>query len=57
MPAAAFFFFFLIILLMCGCAKSSLLCRLFSTCGEHGLLFLAMCRLLIEVASLVENGL
>ena len=35
------FFFFLIILLISGCAESSLLYRLFSTCDEQGLLTLS----------------
>ena len=39
-----------------GCDASSLLCRLFSSCGEWGLL--SHCGLLIVVASLaVEHGL
>ena len=29
------------------------LCRFFSSCGEQGLLFIAVCRLLIAVTSLV----
>ena len=33
-------------------------CRLFSSCSERGLLFVALCGLLIAVASLVlERGL
>ena len=33
-------------------------CRLFSSCGEQGLLFLVVCGLLLVVASLVaEHGL
>ena len=41
-----------------GCSGSSLLCRLFSSCGEGGLLFIAVRGLLIVVASLVaERGL
>ena len=45
------FFFF-------GCAGSSLLRRLFCSCDEWGLLFIAACGLLIAVASLVsEPGL
>ena len=31
--------------------------RAFSSWGEWGLLFVAVCRLLIAVASLVEHGL
>ena len=43
--------------LLFGCAGSSLLCGLFSCCGEQGLLSLVR-RLLIAVASLVaEQGL
>ena len=30
-------------------------CRLFSSCGERGLLFIALCRLLIAVAFLVAE--
>ena len=37
-----------------GCAGSLLLCGLLSSCGEQELLFVAICRLLIVVASLVE---
>ena len=37
---------------LCCCARA------FSSCGEWGLLFIAVCGLLIEVASLVaEHGL
>ena len=32
-------------------------CGLFSSCGKQGLLFIAVRRLLIAVASLVEHGL
>ena len=47
------FFFFLV------CVGSLLLCaRAFFSCGERGLLFVAVCRLFIAVASLVvEHGL
>ena len=38
-----------------GCAWSSLLRRLFSSCGERGLLFVAAQRLLTVVASLVAE--
>ena len=42
--------------LFIGCA--GLLLRLFSACGEQGLFFVAVCRLLIGVASLVaQHGL
>ena len=50
-----FFFFFLIIF---GCVGSLLLRAAFSSCGERGLLFVAVRGLLIAVASLVvEHGL
>ena len=45
-----FFFFF-------GCAGSSWLCGLFFSCGEWNLLFLVVLRLLVVVASLVEDRL
>ena len=51
------FFFFLIYLFL---AELGLCCcaRVFSTCGELGLLFVAVRRLLTEAASLVaEHGL
>ena len=41
-----------IILFILGFAESSLLCRLFSSCGEWGY-SLVVCRLLIVVGSLV----
>ena len=49
-------FYFLIYLFL---AALSLHCfaRTFSTCGEWGLLLVAVCGLPIEVASLVEHGL
>ena len=40
---------------MCDCAGSSLLGRLFSSCSERGLLFVAVHRLLIALASLVAE--
>ena len=47
-----FFFFFLAALGLCCCMQAS------SSCGEGGLLFLALRGLLIAVASLVvEHGL
>ena len=47
-----FFFEFLAALCLCCCAWA------FSSCGERGLLFVAVHRLLIAVASLVaEHGL
>ena len=58
----AVFFFFLInlfIYFIFGCVGSSLLhMQAFSSCGKRGLLFVAVCRLLIAVTSLVaEHGL
>ena len=51
-------FFFFINLFIFGCFGSSLLCTAFSSCGEWGLLFVAVRWLLIVVASLVaEHGL
>ena len=47
-----------IILFIFGSAESSLLCGLFSTCGERELLSISVCGLLIAAASLVvEHGL
>ena len=55
MQLANFFFFFfkfLAALGLCGCSRA------FSSCGEQGLLFVAVCGLLMAVASLVvEHGL
>ena len=50
-----FFFFFLNLFL----AVLGLHCcaQVLSRCGEQGLLFIAVCWLLIAVASLVEHGL
>ena len=46
------------ILFIYGHARSSLTCGLFSSCGEQGLLLVAVCGLLVAVASLVaEHGL
>ena len=42
-------------LLIFGCAVSSLLCVGFSSCRKQGLLFIAVLRLLIEVASPVAG--
>ena len=42
----------IIYLFIFGCVGSSLLCVVFSSCGEWGLLFAAVSRLLIAVASL-----
>ena len=44
---------YLFIYFVFGCAGSLLLCGLFSSCGEQGLLFIVAHRLLIAVASLV----
>ena len=38
-----------------GCAGSSCCAWAFSSCGEQGLLFVAVCGLLIAVASLVAE--
>ena len=38
-----------------GCAESSLLCRLFSSCSEWGYSLAAVRRLLIAVASLLQS--
>ena len=43
------FIYFLAALGLCCCARA------FSSCGERGLLFVAVRRLLIAVASLVEE--
>ena len=52
------FFFNLINQFSFGFAGSSLLCRLFSSCSEWGLLFVVVRGLLIAEASLVaEHGL
>ena len=52
-------FIHLFYLFIFGCVGSSLLCAwAFSSCGERGLLFVAVLGLLIAVASLVaEHGL
>ena len=51
-------FFLINYLFVFGCVGSSLLRAAFSSCGEWGLLFVAMRGLLIVVASLVaEHGL
>ena len=42
-----------VILFIFDCAGSSVLCRLFSSCSELGLLFVAMHVLIIVMASLV----
>ena len=46
-------FFFSVFLF--GCVGSSSLAGLFSSCGAQGLLFVAVCGLLIAVASLVAE--
>ena len=52
------FFKIYFILFIFGCVGSLLCARAFSSCGERGLLFVAVHRLLIVVASLVvEHGL
>ena len=47
--------FYFILFFIFGCTESPLLCGLFSSCGEQGPLFLGVSRLLIAVASLVED--
>ena len=52
------FFIFLFIYLFLAALGLRCCTRAFSSCGEQGLLFVAVCRLLISVASLVaEHGL
>ena len=51
-----FFFYNFKNLFIFGCAGSLLLHGLFSSCSEQGLLFIALHRLLIEVASFVEEN-
>ena len=46
-----------IYLLIFGCAGSSLLCGLFSSCGKVEATLVAVPGLLTKVASLVEHGL
>ena len=56
----SYFFLFFLINLFIYLAVLGLHCcaQAFSSCGEQGLLFVAVCRLLIVVASLVvEHGL
>ena len=48
-PFILFIYLFLAVLGLCCCARA------FSSCGEQGLLFVAVRRLLIEVASLVAD--
>ena len=52
-----FFFFNLFILIYLFLAVLGLCCcaRAFSSCGERGLLFVAVCWLLIAVASLIAE--
>ena len=52
-----FFKFILFIIYFWLCWVFAAACGLFSGCGEWGLLFVAVCGLLIAVASLVEHGL
>ena len=57
MPGIVLFFFFLMYLFYLFLAALGLRCcmQAFSSCGERGLLFVAVRRLLIVVASLVEE--
>ena len=41
------FFLKKFIYIIFGCARSSLFCMTFPTCGEQGLLFVAVCRFLL----------
>ena len=51
-----YFIYLFIYLFIFGCVGSSLLyAQAFSSCGEQGLLFVSVCRLLIAVASLVAE--
>ena len=55
---SSFFFFNLLINLFLAALGLHCCVRAFSSCGERGLLFVAVCGLLIVVASLVvEHGL
>ena len=47
--------FFFVTLFIFDFARSLLLCELFSSCSERGLLFFAVCGLLTAVASLVPD--
>ena len=47
--------FILFYLFIFGCFGSSLLCAVFSSCGERGLLFLAVQGFLVAVTSLVAE--
>ena len=48
-----FFYYLIYNFIFSGCSESSLPCRLFSSCGEQGLLSRSVHRLLIAVASLI----
>ena len=52
-PGPSFFFFLIYLLFIFGCIGSLLLRTAFSSCGERGLLFVAVHGLLIVVASIV----
>ena len=51
----AFYFFKFIFILIFGRSGSSLLLRLFSSCGQQDYSLVAVCGLLNEVASLVRE--
>ena len=55
-PQMRFKWFLFFSLFIFGCTESSLLARTFSTCGEWGLLLVAVCGLPIEVASQWSMG-
>ena len=50
-----FLIYLFIYLFIFGCVGSSVRARAFSSCGKRGLLFIAVRRLLIVVASLVAE--
>ena len=50
-----FLFFLFIFILIFGCSGSSLLLRLFSSCGEQGYSLVSACGLPTAVASLVTE--
>ena len=52
-PGSVYFLLYFIYLFIFGCIGFLLLCVAFSSCGDCGLLFVTLCRLLIVVASLV----
>ena len=55
-PGMAIFFLKIIVFIYFGCAGLLVLCRLFSSCREQGLLSSSMRGFLTAVASLAEPG-